>query len=153
MKVLVHEMKYCGEKVFSDLNLANYDDVFYNEYRRIICECFHDLNLATNRDPDTYYTPEEMNEKKPNVFILLENNEIIGSVQIKENIIDVIFVSPKYQNKGYGKKLLDYAINRMQQAGIEDITLYVADLNKKAVQLYLNYGFKCTNSIWDNWGE
>jgi ribosomal protein S18 acetylase RimI-like enzyme len=153
MKVLVHEMKYFGEKVSSDLNLANYNGVFYDEYRRIVCECFHDLRLATNLDPDTYYTPEEMNEKKPNVFILLENNEIVGSVQLCENILDVLFVNPKYQNKGYGKKLLHYAINRMQEAEIEDITLYVADLNTKAIQLYLNNGFKCTKSIWDNWGE
>jgi len=76
---------------------------------------------------------------------------MVGSVEIHENIIDHLFVNQRYQNKGYGKKLLFFAINRLQEAGINEIILFVADLNKEAIQLYLNNGFKCTNTIIDNW--
>ncbi|WP_246565896.1 GNAT family N-acetyltransferase [Tissierella carlieri] len=100
---------------------------------------------------NAFYTREEMNEKKSNVFIMFIDKEMVGSVEIHENIIDHLFVNPKYQNKGYGKKLLFFAINRLQEAGTDEITLFVADLNKEAVQLYLNNGFKCINTTIENW--
>lgn len=151
-EVVVHEMQYYGGKVNSDINVVNYSDEYYDEYRSICCDCFRSLSIATNLDPDAFYTREEMIEKKSSVYILFINKEMVGSIEIYENKIDHLFVREKYQNQGYGKKLLFFAINHFQQAGTNQITLYVADLNKKAIQLYLNNGFKCTNTIVDNWG-
>ena len=151
-EVIVHEMKYYGGKVNSDIDVVNYSNEYYNDYRRICCDCFRNLSIATNQNPDSFYTQGEMNEKKFNVFIMFIDEEIVGSVEIYENIIDHLFVNPKYQNKGYGKKLLFFAINRLQEAGIDQISLFVADLNKEAVQLYLNNGFKCINTTIENWG-
>ena len=152
-EVIVHEMKYYGGKVNSDIDVVNYSNEYYNDYRRICCDCFRNLSIATNQNPDSFYTQEEMNEKKSNVFIMFIDKEMVGSVEIHENIIDHLFVNPKYQNKGYGKKLLFFAINRLQEAGTDEITLFVADLNKEAVQLYLNNGFECINTTIENWGE
>ena len=151
-QVIVHEMQYYGEKVNSDIDVVNYSDEYYNDYRCICCDCYRSLSIATNQDPDSFYTREEMLEKKSHVYIVLLNKEILGSVEIFENVIDHLFVNKKYQNKGYGKRLLFFAINRLQQAGINQITLYVADFNNKAIQLYLNNGFKCTNTTKENWG-
>lgn len=150
-EVIVHEMKYYDGKVNSDIDVVNYSDEYYNDYRSICCDCFRNLSIATNLDPDSFYTQEEMNKKKSNVFIMFIDKEMVGSVEIHENIIDHLFVNQKYQNKGYGKKLLFFAINHLQEAGINEIILFVADLNKEAIQLYLNNGFKCTNTIIDNW--
>lgn len=151
-EVVVHEMKYYGKKVDSDIAVVNYSDEYYNDYRSICCDCFRALNMATNQDPHSFYTLEEMNKKKLNIFIMFIDQELIGSIEIYGNTIDHLFVNPKYQNKGYGKKLLFFAINRLQQAGMDEITLFVADLNKEAIQLYLNNGFKCTNTTIENWG-
>jgi ribosomal protein S18 acetylase RimI-like enzyme len=151
-EVIVHEMKYYGGKVNSDIDVVNYSNEYYNDYRRICCDCFRSLSIATNQNPDSFYTQEEMNEKKYDVFIMSIDKEMVGSVEIHENIIDHLFVNPKYQNRGYGKKLLFFAINRLQEAGTDEITLFVADLNKEAIQLYLNNGFKCTNTTIENWG-
>lgn len=151
-EVIVHEMKYYGGQVDSDIDVVNYNDEYYNDFRRICCDCFRSLSMATNLDPDSFYTREEMIKKQSNVFIMLKNKEMIGSVEVHENVIDHLFVNEKYQNKGYGKKLLFFAINRLQQARIKQITLFVADLNNKAIRLYLNNGFKCTNTMKENWG-
>lgn len=151
-EVIVHEMKYYGEKVSSNIDVVNYSDEYYNDYKSICCDCFRELSIATNLDPDLFYTQEEMNKKKSNVFVMFIDKEMVGSVEIYENIIDHLFVNKKYQNKGYGKKLLFFAINSLQEVGIDEITLYVADLNKEAIQLYLNNGFKCTNTAIENWG-
>ncbi len=151
-EVLVHEMQYYGGKVTSDIEVVNYRGEYYNDYRRICCDCFRSLSIATNLDPDSFYTREEMINRKSHVFIMLINKEIVGSVEIVENVIEHLFVNEKYQNKGYGKKLLLFAINLLQQSGIEQIILYVADLNKEAIQLYLNNGFKCINTTKEIWG-
>lgn len=150
-EVIVHEMKYYGCKVKSDIDVVNYSNEYYNDYRRICCDCFRKLSIATNLDPDLFYTREEMMKKKSFVFILIINKEMIGSVEINKNVIDHLFVSEKYQNQGYGKKLLFFAINLLQETGIKQITLYVADLNNKAIQMYLNNGFKCINTTKETW--
>lgn len=150
-KVLVHEMKYCGKNIDSYMKLVRYNSAFYEQYKSVSCDCFRELSIATNLDPDAFYTRKEMDEKKDVFMLLSETNEIIGAVDLDKSIIDHLFVNVKYQNNGYGKKLLDFAISFMQKAGFEDITLYVADLNKKAIQLYLNNGFKCVNTVVDNW--
>lgn len=150
-EVIVHEMRYYGEKVNSDINVVNYNDEYYNDYRSICCDCFRNLSIAVNKDPDSFYSREEMLNKKSNVFILFIDKEMVGSVEIYDNIIDHLFVNIKYQNKGYGKKLLFFAINRLQEVGIKKIILSVADLNKEAIQLYLNIGFQCTNTTIENW--
>lgn len=150
-EVIVHEMRYCGEKVNSDIEVVNYVDEYYNDYRSICCDSFRKLSIATNRDPNSFYTRDEMIKKKSNVYIVFLAKEMVGSVEIYDNIIDHLFVNTKYQKKGYGKKLLFFAINRLQDAGAKQITLSVADLNKEAIQLYLNNGFKCIDTTIENW--
>ena len=150
-EVIVHEMKYYGGKVNSDIDMANYSDEYYNDYRSICCDCFRNLSIATNQDPNSFYTREEMIKKKSNVFIIFIGEEMAGSVEIYDKIIDHLFVNKKYQNRGYGKRLLFFAISRLQEEGVNEITLYVADLNKEAINLYLKNGFKLTNTTIENW--
>lgn len=150
-KVLVHEMKYCGENVDSDMHLVKYSSEYYEQYKRVSCDSFRELSLATHIDPDAFYTREEMAQKNEVFMLLSEDSEIIGAVDIDKNNIDHLFVNVKYQNQGYGKKLLTFAVSLILKAGLKDITLCVADLNKKAIQLYLNNGFKTVGSVIDNW--
>ncbi|WP_346931326.1 GNAT family N-acetyltransferase [Clostridium sp.] len=150
-EVVVHKMQYYGGKVSSNIDVVNYCDKYYNDFRSICCDSFRSLSIATNQNPHAFYTREEILKKKHHVFIMFINNEMVGSVEIFENVIDHLFVNEKYQNKGFGKKLLFFAINRLQQSDIEKIILYVLDLNKRAIQLYLNNGFKCTNTTIENW--
>lgn len=102
-EVIVYEMKYCGGKADSDISAANYRDENYDEYRKICRECFRDLSISANQDPDAFYSKEEMSEKKSDVFIAFCKNEIIGSVEIHGNIIDHLFVNKKFQNKATEK--------------------------------------------------
>jgi ribosomal protein S18 acetylase RimI-like enzyme len=150
-EVIVQEMKYYGGKVKSDIDMINYSDEYYNDYRSICCDCFLYLSVATNQDPHSFYTREEMIKKKSNVFIIFIGEEMVGSVEIYDNIIDHLFVNKKYQNRGYGKRLLFFAISCLQEKGVNEITLYVADLNKEAINLYLKNEFKLTNTTIENW--
>lgn len=153
MEVLVHEMKYYGERVYSDLVTTLYQDADYDEIRALSCEAFYELSVTTKLDPNSYFTPAEMKEKQDDIHILRIQNEMVGSVEIHDNIIDHLIVKKKYQHQGYGIKLLQYALMKLQEKHIQDITLYVADLNQGALALYLNQSFKIVNTIVDQWGS
>ena len=79
--------------------------------------------------------------KRDDIFLLLINNKMIGSVAIYGNEIDDLIVSPQFQNRGYGKQLLEFAVDLLQTRMAESILLGVAEWNQKAISLYKNNGF------------
>ena len=60
----------------------------------------------------------------------------VGSYNIWRLMID-----RRYQGRGYGKKLLLWAINHIRSYTEKPITLTVAQWNRRAVQLYESAGF------------
>lgn len=64
--------------------------------------------------------------------------------------IDGIGVHPSLQGRGIGKKLLLKSVKVLKERGVSEIKLSVFDINKNAVRLYLNNGFKIEreHSIW-----
>lgn len=78
------------------------------------------------------------------VFLLLCNEEIIGSIALKDNEIDDLIVDAKYQSQGYGKQILLWALENIKN---EKIILHVAEWNKKAIELYRKNGFEIINTI------
>lgn len=143
MEIIAYEMEYIGGKVQSDIELITFREEYFEEYKNIYNECFYDMRKALDIKPYYFYSSiEELKYKKERIFILKENNELIGSIAILDNEIDDLIVNKKYQGKGYGKKLLLYAINKMQNLKVEKITLHVAKWNEKTLKLYENNGFK-----------
>ena len=100
---------------------------------------------------------ESLISDKASIFIVLEiENKIIGFLYAYEEtkgglpfhkkrkyiVIDNIVVDTQYQNKGYGKKLLDYIIKYAKDGNYNNIELYVYCFNEKAIKLYEKYGFE-----------
>lgn len=73
-----------------------------------------------------------------NVYIIEDNNEIIGTVTINDNEINRLYVLPEYQGKGYGGFLLEYA-EKIVLKNYEEIILY-SSFPAKA--MYLKRGYK-----------
>lgn len=148
MKILAYEMEYKGEMVNSDIELSAFRDDYFEEYKNVYNKCFYDMRKFLDVQPYCFYSSiDELGDKKEKIFILKENDELIGSVAIVDDEIDDLIVNPKYQGKGYGKKLLFYAINKMQVLKVEKITLHVAKWNEKALKLYESIGFKCVKTM------
>lgn len=79
-----------------------------------------------------------------NVYLLIEQGEIIGSVALKVEEIDDLIVNPEYQGQGFGKQLLLWALQNIQT---EKVMLHVAAWNECAVNLYKKCGFEITETI------
>jgi GNAT superfamily N-acetyltransferase len=73
------------------------EEIYPKYYPRKAVDFFHD-----------HHSAENMKIKLPHeyVLIILENNKLIGTGALIKNDINRFFILPKYQNKGYGKKLL-----------------------------------------------
>ncbi len=114
----------------------------YGAYKKMYEECFHDMRTALQRFPvDCCDSEEELEHKKDKIYILEIDGELIGSVAIYGNEIDDLIVKKSSQRMGYGKRLLQFAVSRLQSRSISPIILHVADWNQGAVKMYLESGF------------
>lgn len=143
MQIVAHTMEYRGEKIYSELSVSNYSSDDYGEYKRIYEECFFDIRTALKLTPVNCCDNEnELLQRASQIFILKKSGVLVGAVAIYENEIDDLIVAKEFQRQGYGKKLLLFAISKMQEDALSPIILHVADWNKNAIQMYLSNGFE-----------
>lgn len=76
------------------------------------------------------------------VYILFIENKAVGIVSICQNIIENLYVMPEEQNKGYGTKLLNFAVSEC----FSDPTLWILSNNPGAQRLYARNGFQLTGN-------
>lgn len=72
------------------------------------------------------------------VWLLEEDECIVGTVTIKENAINRLFILPKYQSCGYGSRLMDFAEYKIA----ERFTHVHIDSSLAAKEMYLKRGYK-----------
>lgn len=70
-------------------------------------------------------------------------DEPIGIVSVTGSLIEDLYILPQKQNKGYGTKLLQFAITKC----MDTPTLWILENNVKAGRLYRRMGFKETGRI------
>lgn len=88
-------------------------------------------------------------------WCLLEHDTIIGTVAIRSldnKIVELkrLFVLTQYQNKGYGRNLLEYAINYARRQQYQKMLLDTRLQFSAARHLYQCIGFKETDKYNDN---
>ena len=143
---LAYEMEYLRpvtEK--SAATLVPYDPKYHERYRSMYNACYHGMREALDIKPYDFIQDDSFfDEGMNNVFLLIENGELIGSVALKGSEIDDLIVAPEHQNKGYGKQILLWALENIRS---EKIILHVAQWNKKAISLYEKNGFEITETF------
>ena len=145
MEIIAYEMKYEKEVVEkSNILCTPFEPQYFHEYMRIYNECFYEMRKTLDIEPYNYLADYEQ-IKEQEIFLLISDGEIIGSVTCVGNEIDTLIVNKKYQHKGYGKQLLLWGMQCIRQKNKEPIVLHVAEWNQKAVMLYKRIGFVVTN--------
>lgn len=147
MQIIAHTMEYKSNVINCNLEVTNYVETDYNEYKRVYEECFFDMRTALQLKPvNCCDSNDTLLEKASQIFILRINDVLIGSVAIYGNEIDDLIVAKEFQNQGYGKQLLNFAVSKMQKNNVCPIILHVADWNENAISLYLKNGFIITKT-------
>ncbi len=103
--------------------------------------CSHDfIELHTIEHQQKYLYKKMQSGSK--LYMLIEDVPI-GIVSITGNLIEDLYVLPDKQNKGYGTKLLKFAIKNCNGMPV----LWILENNINAERLYRKMGFKETGNI------
>ena len=148
MEIIAYEMKYEKEPIEkSDIKCIPFSQKYFQQYMKIYNACFYEMRKSLDIKPYDFLSDyEQIREKSKNIFLLISETEIIGSVACYGSEIDDLIVNKKFQNKGYGKQLLLWGMNNIRQSSNESISLHVAKWNEKALMLYEKVGFNITNT-------
>lgn len=141
-----YEMWYAGKGPETDtIQMIPFCEEYYSQYERIYNECFYEMRKALDVQPYNFYSGiEQIREKAADIFLLVKDGAIVGGVGCYGTEIDDLFVNRAFQNRGYGKEILLWAIRRIRTYSDEPITIHVAEWNGNAVRLYLKNGFVVT---------
>lgn len=148
MEVIVYEMKYDKEIAEqSRISCIPFEYQYFEQYKRIYNECFYDMRKALEIEPYNFLSDyEQIRGKASDIYLLVKDSEIIGSVACYGNEIDDLIVNKNFQRKGYGKQLLLWSMQQIRKKNADPITLHVAEWNQNALRLYKKVGFDVVSS-------
>lgn len=126
------DTKYIHELVQDTIKQV-YPKYYLPEIVDMFCEFHNKENIA-----------EDIRNGK--VYVLSENNRIIGTGTIKENHITRVYVSPDFQRKGFGT----FIMNQLEEEIGKHYDRAEIDASLPACKLYYNLGYKTIeHGIWE----
>ncbi len=108
-------------------------------------EEFEGFNFEEKPDLSKEYR-EKVKFLKSEIYVIQKEGSVIGFGGYKNNYISFLYIKKSEQNKGYGEKLLDFIIKKINK----DVILHTARGNLKAINFYKKNGFKLIGSLLDN---
>jgi len=106
------------------------------------------MNIETISFPDPWPRSafeDSLGGEYHRVLIAEIEGEIAGYasyyIELKEARLTNIAVAPQFRRKSIAKKLLEYILDVVKNAGCQHIFLDVRPGNRAAISLYLKYGF------------
>lgn len=119
-----------------------------SEYVDIYNKSFMDMPHGTYIDDEE--AEEHFKNELIKCFIVKGNNEKIGflEITIEGNIGTFdIGLCKEYRGKGYGRQLLETAIDYLNREEVERVELIVIEKNNIAFEMYKKRGFKVYNNL------
>ena len=106
-------------------------------------------NNPTNNAFIDVITLKSQLEKGIQLFALSVDSAIIGCIAIEKSsrepglfYIEKVSVIPEFRNKGYGKKMMVFATEKILEQGGSSISIALIDSNLKLKKWYSSQGFK-----------
>ena len=137
----------CRPSFSKEMLTLTYRIVRYRtEYRDAVIELWRTCNLVVPQND-----PVEDIEKKmrfqPNLFLLgLLDGKVIGSIMVgyegHRGWINYLAITPEDQRRGYGRKLVQKAIDELKKMGCQKVNLQIRRSNVKVIDFYKHIGFK-----------
>lgn len=84
----------------------------------------------------TEYLRRELSAGKK--LFMLTDSQPVGIVSVQGSLIENLYVLPDEQNKGYGTRLLEYAVRQCEACP----TLWILNNNERARRFYRKNGFR-----------
>lgn len=118
------------------LQAAAIHSISWKESHRAFC-AFDFIKMHTPERQREYLINKMNNGTK---FYMIADDEPVGIVSVTKSLIADLYVLPDMQNRGYGTRLLQYAVGQCTDTP----TLWILENNIRAERLYRRMGFKET---------
>ena len=101
---------------------------------------------------DTKEELERVVKQNPQLFLIGKIDEkiisvVMGGFDGRRGYVHHLAVDPDFQNKGYGKTMMDELIDRFRKLGIHKVHLFIEKYNKTVVQFYQNLGWDIRDDL------
>ena len=142
-EIWVYEMCYDRELYEApDIACEPLTGARFEEYMELYNECFYPMRKALDIKPYRWYSEKsQLAGRAQGIHLLIEDNRILGAVACYGNEIDDLIVRPSERGRGYGRRLLLWAMVHIRSKGNRKIVLRVAEWNHAARDLYKRMGF------------
>ena len=114
MRFTAYEMKTDIAKIERNVSIhcIPFEERFFEEYKKMYNESFWEMRKSLDIKPYNFLSDyAQIKDKVEDIFILVDNGELVGSVACYGNEIDDLFVGKQFQGKGIGKQLLLWGMN------------------------------------------
>ena len=132
------------------LNLERLTQENSRKYKDVFNDSFSDMPHGTWLDDEKLNEYLNCEEENKYYFMVKADDKIIGFmnsvIENDEGMFD-IGLCKQYRCKGFGKRLLETAINFLNSKNVEKISLIVIEKNKVAYEMYKKRGFYKENII------
>ena len=146
------EDKIVRGKTLDLLTLSNENK---EKYLEVINKSFSDMPHGTYHYISDIEEYIKMANENNYFFMVAKDNDIVGFMNIeieKDRGLFDIGLCKECRGKGYGKKILETAIDFLNKKSVENIELIVIKKNYRAYNMYKNRGFE-EKSILGYWME
>jgi len=130
-----------------NMKIENFNMQYYHE----VLELWKRAEIGVGSS-DTKEEIAVIMDRNPELFLIGKEEEkivavVIGAFDGRRGYVHHLAVDPNYQEKGYGKAIMDDLIERFRIKKVHKIHLFIEKYNKKVVDFYSNQGWEIRKDL------
>jgi N-acetylglutamate synthase-like GNAT family acetyltransferase len=128
--------------------IKNYSEKYRNKVMRLVLNVLeNEFKINKTKRKDLTNIPHEYQSKKNRFLIALENDNVIGTIALKDvgkkrGYLKRFYVKKSKRKKGTGKKLFKKIISHAKKNGFQKIYAATSKIMIEAEEFYQKNGFK-----------
>ncbi|MEZ5083506.1 MAG: bifunctional helix-turn-helix transcriptional regulator/GNAT family N-acetyltransferase [Bacteroidales bacterium] len=137
-------------KAIEKMEFVEYSESYLNDYRQLNEDWLSSYLEISEHDKKILSDPiEQIIKKGGHIFLLLSENEVIGTYTLQRKNHTICELSKFTIKKGFrgwklGELMLNHTIDKANELNFENIVLFTHPKLKEALQLYIKRGFEIT---------
>ena len=116
------------------------------KYEEAVVDLWRKCNLIVPKNDPHEDIQRKLDFQPSLFFVALLDGKLVGSVMVgyegHRGWINYLAVLPECRNRGYGRRLVEKAVEELTKVGCPKINLQVRETNSSAVDFYKHLGFK-----------
>ena len=125
----------------------NFEIVRYSsEYQDAVVDLWRKCNLVVPQNDPVEDIQRKLVFQPDLFFVALLDGKVIGSIMVgydgHRGWMNYLAVLPEHQRHGYGRKLVEKAVDELKRLGCLKVNLQVRRSNVSVVEFYKHLGFK-----------